>query len=33
LQSGWAFETDEVTMMEGRMAGGDASLNAPMKAW
>jgi RNA polymerase sigma-32 factor len=25
-------ETDEVTMMEGRMAGGDASLNAPMKA-
>jgi RNA polymerase sigma-32 factor len=25
-------ETDEVTMMEGRMASGDASLNAPMKA-
>ncbi len=24
-------ETDEVQMMEGRMAGGDASLNAPMK--
>ncbi|MCH1543013.1 MAG: RNA polymerase sigma factor RpoH [Alphaproteobacteria bacterium] len=25
-------ETDDVQMMEGRMAGGDASLNAPMKA-
>ncbi len=25
-------ENDEVTMMEGRMSGGDASLNAPMKA-
>ena len=25
-------ENDEVQMMEGRMAGGDASLNAPMKA-
>ncbi|MBL6641639.1 MAG: RNA polymerase sigma factor RpoH [PS1 clade bacterium] len=25
-------ESDEVTMMEGRMSGGDASLNAPMKA-
>ncbi|MCH1486126.1 MAG: RNA polymerase sigma factor RpoH [Alphaproteobacteria bacterium] len=25
-------ETDEVTMMEGRMNSGDASLNAPMKA-
>jgi RNA polymerase sigma-32 factor len=25
-------ENDDVTMMEGRMAGGDASLNAPMKA-
>jgi len=24
-------ETDEVQMMDGRMAGGDASLNAPMK--
>ena len=25
-------ETDEVTMMEGRMSGGDASLNAPMSS-
>ena len=25
-------ENDEVTMMEGRLSGGDASLNAPMKA-
>ena len=25
-------ENDDVTMMEGRMSGGDASLNAPMKA-
>ncbi len=25
-------ETDEVTMMEGRMNGGDASLNAPMSS-